>query len=270
MGFDVSGSRMDLWLSHPDSSIERRSSAQDWAPGPVNLPAVTWAFGLDRDGEPLAASSVGVGADGWSLMLDGAPVYTASGAAPRSLWLAQDPGRFEEAAPRAVVMTGEPETLRLHRPGNSDLALPDTGRAPWSCPDLQCDESCFEDGSGRLGDSAALGRTADATIWGAYVHVELSLLLVQEPPDMCASVGSCECQREIGRNETDVELRLVGVRPDNTVMPSVTLTDLDLQVHGSEFDTVLEMSASANRLVIVTHAGRDGLRVLMVDPSVVN
>ena len=265
VAFDVAADRMDVWLrSGPE--LQRRSSARDWEVRSVDSSVSNSVFALDADGVPFAAG-IQETEDAWSIVLDGATVSETRGPAPRSVWLAGDAPMLPTDAPRAVLMTAGPDALRRHSPGSSVVALPETQQAPWSCTALQCDDTCFEDGIGRLGDTAAIARTADGSTWAVYVHAEFAVRLSEERPETCGSVGSCECQTSVTRDDSALTLRIVGVEPEGSVTPTRHLTALDLPLHAPDPATILEMSASPSRLALVVRAGTDGLRVLMVDPE---
>lgn len=151
--------------------------------------------------------------------------------------------------------------LYAYRPGQPAVALPDTAALVRQCSEqLECEESCTVDGTGRLFAPAA-AQTGDGTTWLAHVHAQMDLRLygIDQP---CGSVGSCECVNAVLSDESRLEVRLTAIGPENNIeqMSPLPFLQNDSQHNG------LVMNAASQRLAITRGTDHGTLRVLLVEP----
>lgn len=265
IGFAGSGTRLEAWLRPQDEGPwERRSSVDGWLRNeePLDASADPAVFGLSPDGVPVALGVVS-DLDGWSLRLGSERLDSGEYPSPRSLRLALPSATdtLPPDAPAFVAIAEMSDALHAYRPGRPPVALPDTAALIRTCPDqLDCRESCREDGTGRRFAPAA-ARTADGTTWVAHVHGELDVLLlgVDQP---CGSQGSCECVSAVSSDESRLEIRLSAIGPDDNVeqMPPLPFLQYDAPRSG------IVMSAASQRLAIGLKVDSGTLRVLLLEP----
>lgn len=153
------------------------------------------------------------------------------------------------------------EALYVYRPGQPAVPLPDTSALVRQCSEqLECEETCTEDGSGRLFAPAA-ARTGDGTTWIAHVHAQMDLRLYGTD-QACGSVGSCECVSAVSSDESRLEVRLTAIGPENNIEPMPPLPFLQNDAPRSG----LVMSAASGRLAIALRTEYGTLRALLVEP----
>jgi hypothetical protein len=250
--------------------------------------AVNPRFTTALDGRELAASHMPIDGERWRLAVrqgDEPTVHLGDALtdAPTACIPVRDSaiGMPDSAAP-FVVLSARDDALVLDSPAqpNASLPMPDSARMQSACPVPEegqaCLPSCHDVASGRLDDAIAAARTADGTVWVAWVHADIDRTVgyVEACDD---TKGSCWCDAEITDDASRYALRLAAVRADGTSETALVVPLADDpcgdQVLGP--GDALDLHAHGDRLAIVVRTAESDvlpgaaftLRTLLVDAS---